>query len=68
MAYNFVFVCDTCLTKREIQETATCDNKLHDIQAKVSGLENGLKKIVTLLQSNNDGNLAPAILSEIVPA
>ena len=66
---NFAFVCDMCLTKREIQETATCDNKLHDIQEKVSSLEIDLKKIATLIQNNtSDSIVTPAILPNVFTA
>ena len=49
---NFTFVCDICLTKMEINESATCDNKLHMIQDKVLKLESGIQQISTLLQKS----------------
>ena len=46
---KFMFACDTCLTKYEINKVQTDNNKIEVLQKQVSNLERGLEDIKSLL-------------------
>ena len=52
---NFTFLCDCCITSLEIQKSSSDTNRLNCLETKVSGFENKLDEICSLLK-NNDTN------------
>ena len=48
---NFVFYCDTCLTKNEIQQTETNKDRIDNLEGKMSTIDKQLEDIKKLLLS-----------------
>ena len=51
---NFHFICDPCLTRFEMEQTSSQDDKVDHLKTKVDNLENGLTEIKNLLLGNQN--------------
>ena len=52
---NFLFACDTCMTKFEVDQVKNDNDKLQSLQSQVNNLGSGIKDIINML-SNKQGN------------
>ena len=51
---NFIFFCDKCLTNMEIRNTETETSRLNALEKKITGVDNKLSEIMTLLSAQDD--------------
>ena len=51
---NFVFYCDRCLTKNEIQQTETNKDRIDNLEDKMSNIDKQLEDIKKMLGKNTD--------------
>ena len=49
----FKFVCDNCMTKFEVDQASTTNDKVETLNNKVSNLEKGIAKLTSLFEENN---------------
>lgn len=62
---NFLFACDSCVTKYEEKQVQTNNNKIEQLQTQVAGLEKGMLDIKQLLLNRK---AVPAILDVVPPS